>query len=250
MELSADPAATLPLEPGLWRADPYFERYTVPPCGSIIFELLAGDQITVTDPEGAQPGELIAFSTDGRCAPASLCDTSPQEAAGFQKILASNEPSARQVAAGLKRRGISPANARAIPLFGPETHPGSAQDYTARDDILCVVCAPGSPMAVDSQFSPTSLAVYVNRKSGKTLQEPALPEPLAEPRLELRIDKCTAGEYLVHAGEYIQIIDVAGRECSDFLALCAAGLDQGKERHIDMTTTRTLIGSGYPGPGL
>ena len=141
MELSANPVATLPLEPGLWRADPYLERYTVPPCGSVVFELLAGDQITITDPEGAQPGELIAFSTDGRCAPASLCDTAPQNAAGFQKILASNEPSARQVAAGLKRRGISPAQARAIPLFGSDTPPGSAQHYTARDNILCVVCA-------------------------------------------------------------------------------------------------------------
>ena len=68
MELSANPVATLPLEPGLWRADPYLERYTVPPCGSVVFELLAGDQITVADPEGAQPGELIAFSPDGRCA--------------------------------------------------------------------------------------------------------------------------------------------------------------------------------------
>ncbi len=66
MELSANPVATLPLEPGLWRADPYLERYTVPPCGSVIFELLAGDQITVTDPEGGQPGEMIAFSRDGR----------------------------------------------------------------------------------------------------------------------------------------------------------------------------------------
>ena len=244
------PASTHPREPGLWRADPYLERYTVPPCGSVVFELLAGDQITVADPEGAQPGELIAFSPDGRCAPTSLCDTTPEAAAGFQKILASNEPSARQVAAGLKRRGISPAEARAIPLFGSDTPPGSTQHYTARDDILCVVCAPGSAMAVDAQFPPTSLTVHVNRNSDKELHEPALPEPLADPRLELRIDKCTAGEYTVHAGEYIQIIDVAGRECSDFLALCAAGLDHGKERHIDMTTTRTLMGSGYPGPGL
>ena len=181
MELSANPVATLPLEPGLWRADPYLERYTVPPCGSVVFELLAGDQITVTDPEGGQPGELIAFSPDGRCAPASLCDTAPQEAAGFQKILASNEPSARQVAAGLKRRGISPAEVRAIPLFDSDTHPGSAQHYTARDDILCVVCAPGSAMVVDAQVPPTSLTVHVNRKSGKTLQEPALPEPLGIP---------------------------------------------------------------------
>ena len=82
------------------------------------------------------------------------------------------------------------------------------------------------------------------------LTEPSLPEPLADPRLDLRIDKCTARQYEVRAGEFIQIIDVAGRECSDFLALSAAGLDQGQERHIDMTTTRTLMGSGYPGPGL
>ena len=48
--------STHPREPGLWRADPYLERYTVPPCGSVTFELFAGDAITVTDPEGAQPG--------------------------------------------------------------------------------------------------------------------------------------------------------------------------------------------------
>ena len=89
------------LEPGLWRADPYLERYTVPPCGSATFELFAGDAITVTDPEGAQPGELIAFSTDGRAAPGGLCDTRPKAATGFQKILASSEPSAQQVADSL-----------------------------------------------------------------------------------------------------------------------------------------------------
>ena len=228
MELSVNPVATLPLEPGLWRADPYLERYTVPPCGSVVFQLFAGDQITVTDPEGAQPGELIAFSPDGRCAPASLCDTAPQAAAGFQKILGSNEPSARQVAAGLKRRGISPAEAKAIALFGSDTPPGSAQHYTAREDLLCVVCAPGSAMAVDAQFPPTSLTVHVNRNSDKEFHEPALPEPLADPRLELRIDKCTAGEYTVHAGEYIQIIDVAGRECSDFLPSLPRVLIKGK----------------------
>ena len=71
--------STHPREPGLWRADPYLERYTVPPCGSVTFELFAGDAITVTDPEGAQPGELIAFSTDGRATPGSLCDTRPED---------------------------------------------------------------------------------------------------------------------------------------------------------------------------
>ena len=242
--------STHPREPGLWRADPYLERYTVPPCGSATFELFAGDAITVADPEGAQPGELIAFSTDGRAAPGGLCDTRPKAATGFQKILASSEPSAQQVAAGLKRRNINAVDAKAIALFGPNSDAGSTHHYTAREDLLCIVCAPGDTMPIDEQIPPTGLTVHVTRANGRELSEPLLPDPLADPRQEFRVDKCTAGQFTVHAGEYIQIIDVAGRECSDFLAFSAAGLDQGKERHIDMTTTRTLMGSAYPGPGL
>ncbi len=242
--------STRPREPGLWRADPYLERYTVPPCGSATFELFAGDAITVADPEGAQPGELIAFSTDGRAAPGGLCDTRPQAAIGFQKILASGEPSVQQVAAGLKRRNINAVDAKAIALFGPNSDAGSTHHYTAREDLLCIVCAPGDTMPIDEQIPPTGLTVHVTRANGRELSEPLLPDPLADPRLEFRVDKCTAGQFTVYAGEYIQIIDVAGRECSDFLAFSAAGLDQGKERHIDMTTTRTLMGSAYPGPGL
>ena len=242
--------STHPREPGLWRADPYLERYTVPPCGSATFELFAGDAITVTDPEGAQPGELIAFSTDGRAAPGGLCDTRPKAATGFQKILASSEPSAQQVAAGLKQRNINAADAKAIVLFGSDSDAGSTHHYTAREDLLCIVCAPGDAMLIDEQIPPTGLTAHVARAKGRELTEPLLPDPLADPRLELRVDKCTAGQFMVQAGEYIQIIDVAGRECSDFLAFSAAGLDQGKERHIDMTTTRTLMGSAYPGPGL
>jgi len=244
------PESTHPREPGLWRADPYLERYTVPPCGSVVFELFAGDAITVTDPEGAQPGELIAFTPDGRPAPGGLCDSAPKAATGFQGILASSEPSAQQVSAGLKRRNINTADAKAIPLFGSDSDAGSTHQYTARENLLCVVCAPGNVMPVDEQMPPTALAVHVVRTRDRELTEPSLPEPLADPRLELRVNRCTAGQFTVRAGEYIQIIDVAGRECSDFLAFSAAGLDQGKERHIDMTTTRTLIGSGYPGPGL
>ncbi|SVC17981.1 uncharacterized protein METZ01_LOCUS270835, partial [marine metagenome] len=157
------PGSTHPREPGLWRANPYLERYTVPPCGSVVFELFAGDAITVTDPEGAQPGELISFSPDGRPAPAGLCDAQAEAATGFQKILASSEPSAQQVAAGLKRRNISAADAEAIALFGPDTDPGLAHHYTARENLLCVVCAPGDAMPIDKQLPPTSLTVHVKR---------------------------------------------------------------------------------------
>ena len=47
-------------------------------------------------------------------------------------------------------------------------------------------------------------------------------------------------------GEYIQIIDVAGRQCSDFLAFHAHKLDAGIERGLDPQVTRTLMGTAYP----
>ena len=51
-------------------------------------------------------------------------------------------------------------------------------------------------------------------------------------------------------GEYIQIIDVRGKQCSDFLAFNADKLQRGIERGLDATTTRSLMGSAHPQPGL
>jgi len=79
---------------------------------------------------------------------------------------------------------------------------------------------------------------------------PPLPEPLADPRADFRIDRSTAAAYEVSAGEYIQVIDVEGRQCSDFQCFSRAQLDHGVERCLDATTTRALIGAAYPAPGL
>ena len=46
------------------------------------------------------------------------------------------------------------------------------------------------------------------------------------------------------------MIDVEGRQCSDFLAFCARQLAEGTERGLDATTTRNLMGNAYPQPGL
>ncbi|MET0200492.1 MAG: DUF1989 domain-containing protein, partial [Gaiellaceae bacterium] len=80
--------------------------------------------------------------------------------------------------------------------------------------------------------------------------EVELPPPLAEPRLDFRVDRASALAYEVREGEYIQIIDVAGRQCSDFLAFHAHKLEQGIERGLDPQVTRTLMGTAYPTVGL
>ena len=52
------------------------------------------------------------------------------------------------------------------------------------------------------------------------------------------------------AGDYLQIIDVDGRQCTDFQCFSARKLDKGRDHPLDVTTTRTLMGSSYPMPGL
>ncbi|NER83458.1 MAG: DUF1989 domain-containing protein [Leptolyngbya sp. SIO1D8] len=63
---------------------------------------------------------------------------------------------------------------------------------------------------------------------------------------EYRIEASTAIAYQVQAGQYIQIIDVEGSQCSDFLAF--AGNQHQEE--LDSTVTRTLLGMTMPQAGL
>ena len=56
--------------------------------------------------------------------------------------------------------------------------------------------------------------------------------------------------YEVKAGEYIQILDIDGRQCSDFQCFDLKSLDKGLERCLDATATRSLTGAAYPRPGL
>ena len=44
--------------------------------------------------------------------------------------------------------------------------------------------------------------------------------------------------------------DLSLRQCSDFLAFHSGKLQDGLERGLDSTTTRSLMGNAYPQPGL
>src|SRR5262249_31348618 len=103
---------------------------------------------------------------------------------------------------------------------------------------------------VDGDPPPSELLVEVRRAAPETRDQTEVPAPLAEPRLDFRIDAATASSYEVRKGEDIQVIDVQGRQCSDFLAFHYDKLQQGIERGLDATVTRTLMGQAYPTPGL
>ncbi len=77
-----------------------------------------------------------------------------------------------------------------------------------------------------------------------------LPPPLGEIRDEFTISRATAQDYRVNKGEYVQIIDVDGQQCSDFMAFRTDGLDRGIEQRVDSAVTRAMVRSAYPQPGL
>jgi aminomethyltransferase len=118
--------------------------------------------------------------------------------------------------------------------------PGTQFTYTAKAVCELLVSAPGAPMAPHEQTPPTDLRLTITRLHKTT------PPPLAKVKAEILVRAATAEAYTVQAGDYIQIIDLDGQQCSDFLAFDPAAPEHG----LDSTTTRTLGGRIYPGPGL
>ena len=149
----------------------------------------------------------------------------------------------------LHARGLKPHDAKATRLFGPDSRPGASEAFRAEREATVIVAAPGGRV-VDGDLPASALVVEIHRAAPRPRDEVELPAPLAEPRLDFRVDLATALAYEVKAGEYIQVIDVKGRQCSDFLAFNRGKLDRGLERGLDGVTTRTLMGNAYPSPGL
>jgi glycine cleavage system T protein (aminomethyltransferase) len=138
----------------------------------------------------------------------------------------------------------------AADLFGPESAPGAEETVTADRAAVVAVTAPIGVPVVEGGIPSTELRLDVRRATARDEAEPVLPDPLAEPRLDFEVARASALAYEVKAGEYVQVIDVRGRQCSDFLAFDRHELQEGRERGLDSTATRSLMGSAYPQPGL
>ncbi len=244
------PRSSLVLQPGLSRRRLDRELYRVPGGGSLVIGLAAGDRLEITDPEGLQPGEVAAFTLDGRPAQAQLGARDEGPATALQTTLGDGSESAGRSVAGLARRGIALAAARGQRLFGQEGPPGAQAVFTAAEPLVVAITAPGRDMPPEEQCPPTDLQAAVTRASPVAANDLPLPDPLADPRFEQRVRARTAEAYEVRAGDYIQVIDVAGRECSDFGCFTASALERGKEYMPDMINTRSIMGSMYPMPGL
>jgi len=229
------------------------ERHVVPGGGALMLRLGAGDRLTVVNDEGGQMAELIAAAPDGRIDAAILGLASNSGAEGLKAMLALGDAAGEGLARlrrGIQAKGIDLARAGAIRLFAPDTAPGTQADLTALDGGWLILAAPGLPMSPDAQDTATPITLHLQRAKPREMGKFDLPDPLADPVLDLRVKSATAESYFVKAGDYIQIIDVEGRQCTDFQCFDARKLDRGVQHALDVTTSRTLMGHAYSMPGL
>ena len=239
------------LRPGDRALPDRVERYPVPGAGSVVVEVAAGDRVEVRDTEGGQLCELFFCDGAGRFDPEALGQKGDGSGEGLKAMLAGSSEGAARTLSALRRRNIDLGSARAIRLFGAESQPGASASFVAARGGVLIVAAPGADMSPEAQDTATGLELLITRSAGPGAKPmPRLPEPLADPIHDIRIRAATASAYLVRAGEYIQVIDVSGRQCTDFQALAARKVDKGLDYALDSTVTRTLLGRSYPAPGL
>ena len=245
-----------PLQPGLIPREPGLESYRVRPGGVTAVRMEAGDRLTVIDPQGRQPAEVSVISDGGNGSALGITADAP---ASTLRALAETRDAGTEWAAGadavlatLRASGVDALDLRALRLFGGWSPAGGQESFTATSAATVLVAAPSVAMSVEDTEAnpPTDLSLELQRAVPRPAVEPRLPAPLADPVLDLHIDAATAMSYEVKAGQFIQVIDVEGRQCSDFLAFNAARLADGRRagpRHDD---DAHFLGLAYPQPGL
>jgi aminomethyltransferase len=238
------------LVPGLLPRDPSRETYRVHPGAATALTLEPDDRLILCDVWGGQRAEISVFAPDGSEDHGALEITSAGPATVVRSLVGSSGDGANELVGAIAATGANPAAATAAELFGATSPPGAEETFRATRRVLVVVGAPDGESVIEGGLPASDLRLEVLRATPAGDGEPALPDPLADARLDFRVDRASALAYEVKAGEYIQVIDVQGRQCSDFLAFHMGKLDAGLERGLDSTTTRSLMGNAYPQPGL
>jgi aminomethyltransferase len=234
-----------------WGEDYYFgasftkpiSKYRLDGQHAIQLSLNAGDQLEILSPDQAQTTELIVLDAHGTLAPALLDKRPPVVALGIQQQLEQRGAAAQRLRHQLDTWQLDGASLQqAIKVSGWE----HAQ-FTAENALTVVIAAAGPNMSVEAHTPVTEVDITVTYAN---LAEPPLPAPLAPIKHELRVNRATAQTYEVKKGEWIQIIDVSGKQCSDFIAFDKQALEQGIVLGLDATATRTVMGLSNPVPGL
>ena len=219
------------LVPGLLPLDPGRETYRVRPGAATVVALEPDDRLTVRDLSGAQRAELTVVGAGGREDYEALEIRGGGQATVLRSLVSSAADGAARVVGALASSGLDPSAADGGRALRAELTGGCRGDVPRLAAGAWSSSARRSARAVvDGGVPASDLQLEVSRSSRRGEHEPELPEPLAETRLDFEVPRASALAYEVKAGEYIQVLDVKGRQCSDFLAFHGAKLQSGVER--------------------
>ena len=238
------------IAPSMFSMPPGTERYVIQGSGAALINVEPGDTFVVMNDEGGQICEILACDSDGVSDTGVLGCSATGDAHGLKGLLSSGNHSLSSVRIGLGARGVDLTKAKSIELFDQMTPAKAEIKLRVQRGGFVVIAAPGGIMDLELQNTTTPLVVMVTRSIIRQTVKFELPDPLADPLADIRIHSATAKSYFVKAGDYIQVYDVDGRQCTDFQCFSARKLDKGIEHALDVTTTRTLMGHSYPMPGL
>lgn len=226
------------------------ERYIAKAQGIVGFEIFAEDKLSIKNLEGKQICEVVVFDKKGLSNPGVINNKSNSDAK-FIKYILTNSHDKKHLLSKLKKKNINFNNATSVNFFSQETESDEIVNIICQDDGFIIISSPGETMPIDNQNAASDLEIKVQRKNiNNNKLEYFLPEPMSDTKEEYLIKDSTALAYEVKVGDFIQVIDIYGQQCSDFMAFNAPHLQHGKEFSIDTTVTRNIVGGAYPMPGL
>lgn len=241
---------TQPSRDSGWGSLRQSRRLRIKPQDGLRLRLNPGDSLMVASCDGAQGCELIGLDARTR---GYLTALSPLPATQFQQQLAADTPSAERLSALLKSCGIVEPTVQPGVALAAEQLPLELSAAEEGAPLELVLIAPGLDMPVDEQDAPGELELlhHYRTASADLLPTPYTGDSRAvKPVREVHVPHSSARAYEVKAGEWIQISDVEGKQCSDFIAFDLEALQRGEEITLDSTATRTLAGVALPQPGL
>lgn len=214
-------------------------------CGEAArLDVRAGSTLSVANTDGGASAVLTVLLPDGKNYSATPVGAKPAD----QISLPADTFDSRQMEALTSARGGAVTEGTGVELFDAVSEPGALYVTKLDQDCTVFIIAPVARNFVErGGGSHFSVRVQPPASASNDL---VLPRPLGKIVDEWRVARGTAQAYQLKKGQFVQVIDVEGQQCSDFMAMRASALDAGIERYIDSTVSRTMARAAYPLPGL
>ena len=206
------------------------ERHRVAGGTAKMFYLYKGDDVQILNLDGGQIAEIAAFDSSGTDALKRFGVRSDSKPTFLE--------SCGNIVAAVKKSNFFLDKVHCSHLFNENSEAGSIRELCCCDDAVLLIGAVGQKMSPGEQTTSTDLRVSISRCIPLKPEDEVLPVPLGPIAEEFRIPKASARAYEVKAGQYIEITDVRGRQCSDFQAFHLHDLVEKQIEHgIDVTGT-------------